>query len=152
MLFSDRHGAPVFSAYMSRLRFQFLLAHICHDDYKNRNAGWQHERFAAIRKLFDEETKTSCKSLILEDYLSLDETLYPMRNQISFKQHNPDKPAKYGLLFKSINAARYPYTQHRSIVYSGKPEGEPSEYYISGTINYINVLVSNLGQHHRLAG
>ena len=27
-----------------------------------------------------------------------------------FKQFNPNKPAKYGLLFKSINAAKYPYT------------------------------------------
>ena len=28
--------------------------------------------------------------------MSLDKTLYPMRNQIGFKQYNPDKPAKYG--------------------------------------------------------
>ena len=44
------------------------------------------------------------------DYLSLDETLYPMHTQISFKQYNPNKLAKYGLLLKAINAAHYPCT------------------------------------------
>ena len=43
------------------------------------------------------------------NYLSLDETLYSMQTQISFKQFNPSRPAKYGFLFKSVNAARYPY-------------------------------------------
>ena len=33
-----------------------------------------------------------------------------MRRQISFKQLNPIKPAKYGMLYKSINICRYPFT------------------------------------------
>ena len=33
-----------------------------------------------------------------------------MRTRIGFKQFNPNKPAKYGISFKSINAGRYPYT------------------------------------------
>ena len=89
--------------------------------------------------------------MIPEDYLSLDETLYPMRTQISFKQYNPDKPAKYGMLFKSINSARYPYT-HQSHVYCGKPEGEPNEFYTAGTSNYVMFLVNKLSNHHYLAG
>ena len=44
------------------------------------------------------------------EYLSLDETLYPMRNQIEFRQFNPNKPAKYEMLFKSVNAVNYSYT------------------------------------------
>ena len=63
-----------------------------------------------------------------------------MRNQISFKQNNPDKPAKYGMLYKSINAARYPFT-HQSHFYCGKPGQEPDENYVSGTINYVKYLV-----------
>ena len=66
------------------------------------------------------------------DYLSLDETLYPMRTQISFKQFNPSKPVKYGLLFKSVNAATYRYT-FISSTDSGKPTGEGGQYYIQGT-------------------
>ena len=68
-----------------------------------------------------------------------------MRTQISFKQYNPDKPVKYGILFKSLNSAsasaRYPYT-YQSIVYSAKPVGDPTEHYICGTIEYIKQLVN----------
>ena len=35
------------------------------------------------------------------------ETLYPMRTQVRIKQYKPNKPAKYGLLFKSLNDARF---------------------------------------------
>ena len=44
------------------------------------------------------------------EYLSLDETLYPMRHQIAFRQYNPNKPHKYGLLVKSLNDAHVPFT------------------------------------------
>ena len=62
-----------------------------------------------MRKVF-EVLKFGCMScLVPDDYLSLDETFDPMRAQISFKQYNPNKPAKYGLLLKGINAVRYLY-------------------------------------------
>ena len=150
MLFSE-HGAPVFSATMSRMRFQFILAHLCFDDYLSRDRRWPNDRFVAIRELFEQCNINFAKALVPEDYLSLDETLYPMRNQISFMQYNPDKPAKYGMLFKSINSGRYPYI-HQSVVYAGKPEGEPDEYYISGTFNYITRLVDKLCAYQNLGG
>ena len=89
--------------------------------------------------------------LIPEDYLTIDETLYPIRTQIAFRQYNPDKPAKYGLLFKSINCARYPYT-YQAHIYAGKPEGDPNEFYVSGTDNYIKFLVNKLLEHQPLQG
>ena len=78
-----------------------------------------------MRELFEDCNTRFGKMLVPEDYLSLDETLYPMRTQIAFKQYNPNKPAKYGMLFKSINCSRNPYT-YQSHVYCGKPEGEPN--------------------------
>ena len=84
------------------------------------------------------------EALVPVDYISLDETLYPARTQVSFKQYNPDKPAKYGVLFKSLNSARYPYT-YQTHVYSGKPEEVTNEsFYVQGTINYIKYLVEQL--------
>ena len=65
--------------------------------------------------------------LVLGDYLSLDETLYPMRTQISFKQYNQNKPAKCWLLLKAINAARYPYI-FIAASYCGYPVGENIMY------------------------
>ena len=117
------------------------MQHLLFDDPDTRADRWKSDRSAALRTLFEDCNKGVRKHIIPDDYLSLDETLYPMQTQIAFKQYNPDKPAKYGMLFKSINAARYQYT-HQSHVNCGKPEGTPSEHYISGTIEYIKYLVS----------
>ena len=71
------------------------------------------------------------------DFLSLDETLYPMRNHIGFKQYNPDKLAKYGMLFKPSNDARHRFT-YRSLVYAGKPKKTSSPYYVFGTDDAVD--------------
>ena len=63
-----------------------------------------------MREVFEVFNLECMSCFVPGDYLSLYKTLYPMRTQISSKQYNPDKPAKYGLLLKAINAARYPYT------------------------------------------
>ena len=65
---------------------------------------WQYDRFAAFRNIFEEFNKNCGKFLVPDDYLSLDEALDPTSTQISFKQFNPSKPAKYGMVYKSINA------------------------------------------------
>ena len=101
---------PVFSATKSWNRFKFLIAHISFDDHIMRPTPWQHNRFAAFRKIFEEFNKNCGKFLVPNDYLSLDETFYPTRKQISFKQFNPSKPCTYRMLYKSINTCRYPFT------------------------------------------
>ena len=67
-----------------------------------------------------------CVNLHLTDvaspeYLSIDETLYPMRQQTAFRQYNPKKPHRYGRLWKSLNDARLPYT-YKSVPYAQKPQ------------------------------
>ena len=85
-LFNDKTGHPVFSATMGKNRFKFLLANIRFDDEESRPLRWKNDRFAAFREIF-ELFNARCASVIIpDDYLSLDETLYPMRNQVSFKQ------------------------------------------------------------------
>ena len=74
-----------------------------------------------------------------------------MRNQIGIKQYNPNKPAKYGLLFKSLNDARYPYT-YQSIVYAGKPERGDGPFYTTGNENYIKALVEKARSKLSLEG
>jgi hypothetical protein len=151
ILFSDKMGTPIFSATMSRNRFTVLHSNISFDDINTRKDRWEFDKFTAIRELF-EDFNNNCSSVIApQDYLSLDETLYPCRTQISFKQYNPNKPAKYGLLYKSINAARYPYT-YRTSVYSGKPSKDPGPYYVKGVAESVKHLVENLETHSSLKG
>ena len=152
LLFSPNRGMPIFGATMSRLRFQFITRHLSFDDINTREERWKKDRFTAMREIFEQCNKNFGKALVPEDYISLDETLYPARTQVSFKQYNPDKPAKYGVLFKSLNCARYPYT-YQSHVYCGKPEvSEDNQYYVQGTANYIKYLVEKLAKCHNLSG
>ena len=44
-----------------------------------------------------------------DDYIAIDEILYPTRGGISFKTYNKDKTAKYGPNFRSLGSSRRPY-------------------------------------------
>ena len=121
------------------------------DDLDSRPERFQSDRFAAFRYFFEEFNNNCSKHLVPGEFLSLDETLYPMRHQIAFRQYNPNKPAKYGLLFKSLNAAGYPYL-FCSIVYAGKPVGVPGKFYLQGTDNYMKSLVEETNKSVKLNG
>ena len=62
------------------------------------------------------------KVLVPDEFLSMNETLHAARVGISFRQYSKSKPAKYGLLSKSLNSAEMPVT-YNSVMYSGKPIG-----------------------------
>ena len=127
------------------------MKHLCFDDFENRSERWKHDRFAAIRDFFEKCNETFGAAIVPEDYISLDETLYPARKQVNLKQYNPEKLAKHGILFKSLNCARYSYT-HQTHEYSGKPAQAPNEFCIQGTANSIKFLVQKLSMYHSLAG
>ena len=113
-----------------------FFCHLCFDDFQTHRERWQGERFTALRDIFETCNENFIRTMAPSDYVTIDETFYPMCTQVSFKQYNPNKPAKYGMLFKSVNSACYPYT-YQTIVYHGKPVGEPSTYYVTGTDKII---------------
>ena len=78
-LFSNDFGPSIFSSTMSRNRFVFIRAHLSFDDETTRENRWQHDRFATMRKVFEVFNFEWMSCLVPGDYLSLDETLYPMR-------------------------------------------------------------------------
>ena len=92
------YGAPILSTTMYK---PFV---------RRRRNSWKQDRFTASRELLELFNKQCSKYLRESDYLWFDETLYSTRNEISFKQFNPNKLAKYRLLFNSINAVEYLYT------------------------------------------
>lgn len=150
-LFSERFGHPIFSATMGRNRFKFLMGKISFDDLDTRQERWKHDRFAAFREIHQDFTQKCMEALTPDDFLTLDETLYPMRTGVSFRQFNKNKPAKYGLLYKSLNSVRYPYT-FVTHIYSGKPKDEPNEHYVCGTENTVHYLVESMLRHGELRG
>ena len=138
---------------------------MCFHDSTTRKQRWSRDRFATFRDVFELFNNNCAQYVTPNIYMSFDGTLYPMRNQIGFKQYNPDnpakypdnpakysdKPAKYDMLFKSLNSAGIPYL-HRTVVYSSKPEAEENEFYFKGTANYVKSLVSGLQKYVKLDG
>ena len=104
---------------------------MCFDDSTTRKQRWPRYRFAAFKEVFELFNNNCAQYVTPNIYMSLDETLYPMRDQTGLKQYNPDnpenKPGKYGMLFKSLNSAGIPYL-HRTVVYSSKPEREANDF------------------------
>ena len=91
-----------------------------------------------MRYIFDEVNCKFAKGRNPSPFLEIDETLYPYRKHISFKQYNPSKPAKYGLSYRSLCDASVPYT-YCSLPLAGKIDvidDEAKEYYVTGTDNY----------------
>ena len=50
---------------------------------------------------------------------------------VKLKQYNPNKSAKYGILYRSISDSVVPYT-YFTLSYAGKTEIEGSEFYVTG--------------------
>ena len=140
ILFSETAGHAIFSGTMSKHRFSFLLSVLSFDDSEERRELWKLDRFAAARELTNLFNDRMKNVLVPSEYLSIDETLYAMRHQIGFQQYNPNKPAKYGLLYKSLNDARFSFT-YQIIPYSGKPVDGDGPYYLKATEDYVKNLV-----------
>ena len=150
-LFSDLTGHFAFGATMSGSRFTFLLSHLRFDDPETRPQRWKSDRFAAIRELFEMFNENLSKFLVPSAYLSIDETLYPMRHQIAFRQYNPNKPHHYGLLLKSLNDATKPFT-YKAVPYAGRPADGTGPYYLETTIDYVKYLVCQVSRFVSLVG
>ncbi len=98
-LFSPVTGHYIYSAIMSRNRYQFLMRCMSFDDATTRPEGWQEDCFASFHEVFEISNRQCAASNVPNIYLSLAETLYATRQHINFKTYNKSKPARYGLLY-----------------------------------------------------
>ena len=135
-LFHHKSSNNAFKATMRKTRFNFLVATRQFDNSENRQEHWKNDRFTAMRKFFDKLNESCAKLRILTEILSIDETLYSYREKIQIRQYNQNKPAKYGLHYRSISDAKLPYT-YFTLLYAGKPKEITDEsVYFTGTDNY----------------
>ena len=118
---------------MSINRFKFVCCFCTFDD-----------KFACMLEIFEAMNSRNVSMRFPSALLAVDETLYSYRGHIGFKQYNPQKPAKYGLLYRSLCDSTVTYT-YFSLAYTGKPEivgGNGAKFYISGTDEYTKYLVN----------
>ena len=65
-----------------------------------------------------------------------------MKQQIAFRQYNPNKPNRYGLLLNSLDA-RFPYT-YKALLYAAKPKAGDCPSYLKSTNEYMKYLVTEM--------
>ena len=86
--------------------------------------------------------------------LAFDETLYWYLGHIGVQQYNPNKPAKYGLLYRNLCDSSIPYTCY-ILPYAGKPEnidGAGAKYCLTRTDEYSKYLINKLPVYCDLQG
>ena len=149
-VFYHKSSNDSFRATMSRKRFSFFCVAIQFDDASSRQERWKEDRFTAIRDIFEGFNHNCAKARVPSEYLAIDETLYPYRGSIKLRQYNPNKPAKYGLLYRSILDSTIPYT-YFTLPYAGKPEA-PNQYYVTGTDKYTEYFVESLKKQVDISG
>ena len=89
---------PVFSAAFERKRFSLLCQFIQFDNASVCKEQWKSDKFAAFCDFFEAINERFLKLRRPSHSCDIDETLYPYRGAIGFRQYNPSKPAKFGLL------------------------------------------------------
>ena len=89
ILFSNKTCPPIFGAIFSRNRVKFLLASISFISRDESIKNFPEDIFASCRVVRVIQCNCS-KYLVPMLYMTIDETLYPMRPQIAFRQYNPN--------------------------------------------------------------
>ena len=150
-VFSHESSLDIFQNTMSQNRFVFLVRMLSFDDKDTRAERWKLDKYAAFRDFFERMNVNNARARVPSSYTSIDETLYPYRGHIGLKQYNPNKPSKYGLLYRSLCDASIPYT-YWTLPYAGKPDTLGSEYYVTGTDEYTKYLVDKFSLYGSLEG
>ena len=141
---------------MSLHRFKSICCLITFDDKETRSDRWKTDILACIKKLFEDMNERNVRMRYPSPLLAIDETLYPYHGDIGFKQYNPNKSAKYGLLYQSLCNSTIPYTYY-SVPYADKiekVESQAAKYFIffTGTNEYFKYLINELSVYCNLEG
>ena len=118
-----RNSRPVFRATMLHTRFHLLQKIVRFDDKAAREQRVFDDKLAPICELFDLFNKQCMEMYTLSEYVTIDKNLQKFRGRCDFWVCMPQKPGKYGLLFRVITDVKERYVS-RMIPYAGKPRNE----------------------------
>lgn len=139
-LFYGPFSRPFYRATMTRQRFKHILRILRFDNREDREARKKTDKFAAIREIFTQFNSLLREYYTPSDCITVDETLRAYRGRCGFVIYMPNKPDKYGLLFRDVADARTRYVLNM-LPYAGKAEEPDPELHITGASNVVHHLV-----------
>lgn len=87
----------IFTAVMSRQRFEKLFHRIRFDDKSKRPQAFVNDKIAALREITDHFIKSCQQSFVPSAEVCVDERITPFRGRCCFKVYMSLKPHKYGI-------------------------------------------------------
>lgn len=87
-IWDRKRGRPEFRATMSLQRYRFLCSQIRFDDGTNREERRKTDKFCCFREIFEQFFGNCNLIMAPEAYVTIDETLYPYRGRVGFRQYN----------------------------------------------------------------
>ena len=153
-IWHDESSNNLFSAPMSNSCFKFISRFITFDNKASRTERLKTDRFTCMRELFQLINVGNVKWRYPSPMLSVDETLYLYRGAICFKQQNPNKPAKCGLLSWSLCDSTTTYANY-ILPCAANPEvveGDVGTNYVTGTKACIRYLVNKISNYSSIQG
>ena len=109
------------------------------DNAATREDRWKADKFTAFPEVLEMFNNHCAKNYTPDDFHAIDETLYPTCGRVILKIYNKDKPAKYGLKFRSLGSSRKAYVYYK-IPYGCKSK-EISDSYIGDTFTLVKRIV-----------
>ena len=96
-LWDPAEGRPFYRAVMSINRFKFFIRAIRFDNYRDRAAGLQNDRLAAVSEVWNKFVSNLWRFYVPEDTLTVDEQFVGYRGTIPGRTYIPSKSRKYGV-------------------------------------------------------
>ncbi len=119
---------PIYRACFSLKRYQWLMRHLSFHHPRTIAREFLQDRFARMRKLVT-DFESNCRRMYRHGkQVVIDETLRPYyaRFACDFKVYMPDKPGKYGLLFRTL--------------------ADCKDRFISRIVPYVTPAINNTGE------
>ncbi|XP_068089438.1 piggyBac transposable element-derived protein 4-like [Hyperolius riggenbachi] len=125
------HCIPIYSAKISRCRFQMLLTclHFSNNDDDVGTDNPAHNRLFKLRPFIDHLNKVFAEAYVPEQKIAIDESLIPYHGRLAIKQYIPSKRSRYGIKLYKLCESGSGYT-FKLKIYEGKdsliePPGRP---------------------------
>ncbi|XP_068093018.1 piggyBac transposable element-derived protein 4-like [Hyperolius riggenbachi] len=112
---------PIFSATMTRCRFQLLMScmHFNNNAHQLAPDNPAHDRLFKLRPLIDHLNNTFSEVYTPEQNIAIDESLVPFHGRLSIKQYIPSKRSRYGIKLYRLCESGTGYT-YKFTIYEGK--------------------------------
>ena len=108
-LWSKNWVQPILRNTVSRDRYTKIMKHLQFDDFQQRRQRRETDKFCLISEVWNSFIENCKKYCVPNNFLSIDEQLFPCKTKCPFIQYMANKPDKFGIKFWLLADAQTKY-------------------------------------------